>query len=114
MADSTTASFFCAVRGATGGDRDVKVSWSLPSPVLFESDVVLTQNATTAISGWSTLAVLILVVPPVENTQQIRVDDASGKKVAKNTPFIVGVEGDATLTLHLAAGANQTVHVVAI
>lgn len=114
MADSTTATFFCAVRNATGGDRDVKVTWTLPTPILFEADVALTQNATTAITGYNTGSLFIIVVPPTENTQQIRIDDAAGKKVSKSIPFIVGVEFDATLTLHLAAGQNQVVHVIVI
>jgi hypothetical protein len=112
-AAALTATFLAQLRGADGGDRDVKVTWSVPAPKDSVQIVTLTQNTTTPISIPAGTT-LIVVIPPTNNTQAIRVDDASGKKIGQAIPTIIPAEGDTTLTLHLAAGSNQTVTVISL
>jgi len=112
-ASATTANFICSLRSGIAGDRDIVVSWTLSAPIENEQLVALTQDATTAITI-PTSATLIVVIPPTDNSQQIRVDDASGKKCGSVKPFILLADGDTTLTLHLAAGSNVTVRVICI
>jgi hypothetical protein len=112
-ASATTANFLCSLRGGTAGDRDIVVQWSLGSPIENEQIVTLTQNTTTNITIPDSTT-LIVVIPPTDNTQQIRVDDASGKKCGLITPFILLADGDTTLTLHLASGDDQAVRVICL
>jgi len=112
-AQALTAVFTAFIRGSASGDDDIKVTWSIAAPLDNAQIVTLTQNATTAITI-PALCTLIVVIPPATNTQVIRVDDASGKKLGAAIPTIIPAEGDTTLTLHLAAGSNQIVTVLCI
>lgn len=110
---ATTATLLAPLRSGTAGDRDIVVTWTLATPAEYEVTVTLTQNTTTGITI-PTGATLIVVIPPTTNTQQIRIDDASGKKLGLTLPFVIPADGDTTLTLHLAAGSNQTVRVICL
>lgn len=110
---ATTATLLTPLRSGTAGDRDIVVTWTLATPSEYEVTVALTQNTTTAVA-LPTGATIVIVIPPTTNTQQIRIDDASGKKLGLTTPFVIPVDGDTTLTLHLAAGSNQTVRVICL
>lgn len=110
---ATVATFICSLRGGVAGDRDIVVSIDLSAPVENEQLVTLTHNATTTITIPST-AKLIVIIPPTDNTQAIRIDDASGKKLGQTIPSIIPAEGDTSLTLHLATGSNKTVRVICL
>lgn len=112
--DAVTALFEAYLRNGTQGDRDVQVSWSISSPQHSERLVTLTQNTTTSVTGLPATATLLVLIPPTSNTQAIRIDDASGKKLGDNIPTILPLEGDTSVTFHLAAGSNVDVTIITL
>lgn len=112
--DAVTALFEAYLRNDAEGDRDVQIAWSISSPQFESRLVTLTQNTTTSVTGLHASATLLVLIPPTTNTQAIRIDDASGKKLGAAIPTILPLAGDTTVTFHLAAGSNVDVKVLTI
>jgi len=115
MADATTARFICEVQGGKAGDKEIKALWTLNAPILFSVDVTIIS--TTTVTWGSAVAAsgtLCIVIPPKENVFSLRIDDASGKRVSKNTPFIVGVEGDTGISLQVTGFVEVPVTVIVV
>jgi len=106
-----TATFLAQVQGGDTGTQNVSITWAITSPLEIVYEQVLTQGAFNAVVLPSTLATLVVVIPPTTNTQAVTLKGLTGDTgtpLNVSLPTILAVpSGTSGLGLTLGAGSNQ-------